>query len=68
MKMEARVMEAIQESIRHARDTIGLLACPGGGYWNIEDEALRKMYVDLNGMCCTMQEKIREEEEEGGNG
>lgn len=68
MKMEARTLEAIQGSIRHARDTIGLLACPGGGYWNIEDGALRKMYADLNGMCCTMQKKIREAEEEGGNG
>lgn len=68
MKMEARALEAIQESIRHTRDTIGLLACPGGGYWNIEDGALRKMYADLNGMCLTMQGKIREAEEEGGNG
>lgn len=68
MKMEARALEAIRESIRHTRDTISLLACPGGGYWNIEDEALRKMYMDLNKMCCTMQEKIQEAEEEGGNG
>lgn len=68
MKMEARELKAIQESIRHTRDTIGLLACPGGGYWNIEDEALRKMYADLNEMCYAMQGKIRKAEEEGGNG
>lgn len=68
MKMEARKLEAIQESIRHARDTIDLLACPGGGYWNIEDEALREMYLDLNKMCYIMQGKIQEAEEESGNG
>ena len=68
MKMEARALEAIRESIRHTRDTIGLLACPGGGYWNIEDEALRKMYADLNEMYLTMSGKIRKAEEEGGNG
>lgn len=66
--MTVRELEAIQESIRHARDTIGLLACPGGGYWNIEDEGLRRLYLDLNGMCLTMQGKIREAEEESGNG
>lgn len=68
MKMEARALEAIRESIRHTRDTIGLLACPGGGFWEIEDEELRKIYLELNKMCLTMSGKIRKAEEEGGNG
>lgn len=66
--MTVRELEAIQKSIRHAKDIIYQLACTGGGYWNIEDEELRKMYMDLNKMCCTMQEKIQEAEGAGTNG
>lgn len=66
--MTVRELEAIQESIRHAKDIIYQLACTGGGYWNIEDEELRRLYLDLNEMCLAMQAKIREAEEESGNG
>lgn len=68
MKMTVRELEAIQESIRHAKDIIYQLACTGGGYWNIEDEGLRRLYLDLNEMCLAMQAKIREAEEGNGNG
>ena len=57
--MDEKRLEAIQGSVRHARDTINVLA---RNYPDtpVEDDDLRKMFYSLNEMCILLSQKIRD--------
>lgn len=56
-------LEAIQCAIRHAKDTIEILACENYPYTDFFDEEFRKMFVDLTKMSLLLTKKVEEEKE-----
>lgn len=53
--MENKI-EIILETVRHARDVIGLLDRPAGSYEydDFKTPELREMYYQLNSMACEL--------------
>lgn len=68
MKLEARKLEAVLDSIRHAQNIMELVAGGEKYRFNIDDEELRKMYLELNDMAIALWKRVREAEEAVDNG
>lgn len=58
--MDEKRLEAIYGAVRHAKETVEVLACENFPYTNFEDDDLRKMFYDLNDMCILLSQKIRD--------
>lgn len=58
--MDEKRLEAIQGAVRHARDTISVLACENWPATPVEDNDLSKMFYALNDMCILLSQKIRD--------
>lgn len=58
--MDEKRLEAIQGAVRHARDTIKVLASENYPDAPVEDGDLRKMFYSLNEMCILLSRKIRD--------
>lgn len=58
--MDEKRLEAIQGAVRHARDTIKVLASENYPDTPVEDDDLRKMFYSLNEMCILLSQKIRD--------
>lgn len=56
--MYIRKLKTILAALRHARETIELLATEKFPYTDFEDDEIRAMFYELNNMAIVMSNKI----------
>ena len=61
--MYIRKLKTILAALRHARETIELLANENFPYTDFEDDEIRLMFYELNNMAIVMSNKIDDLEE-----
>ena len=62
--MNEKALRVIHDAIRHARDSIGDLACENYPFTNFSDARLEKLFYGLNDMDIEVTKIIDEQKKE----
>lgn len=58
MKVDAKTLTVIQDSIHHTMSIIRTLACENYPYTEFDDSDIGRMYYEMNTMCLCISNKI----------